>query len=321
MNALVAKRKGLSVVVVVLILMSLAVPVAMAAPQPPLVLPTTPIPTTYVENNLDDPPYLHISGSLWAIFRGNYSVSPGIQYLGWCVEQGIPLTTAPGHTDTLYSTSPATNLPDNAQFYRDPLTPIVQSTPALLNTPIPWGSLNYLLNHKLGTAKDVQTAIWLLMWGAIPPTFTVTQNVTDMLNAAIANPGFVPATGDTIAVLLYNDGIGHITDTSAVAGNHHRADARLRPGRPAPPSHQRHQPIPPCSLVARVTSFSLDRPCSWAHVWMPSWMVSRTRPQRETIRPWAAPCSATSNAPMMRTASCERQTSIGRTVRAAARSM
>ena len=42
MNAQVAKRKGLSVVVVVLILMGLAVPVAMAAPQPPLVLPTPP---------------------------------------------------------------------------------------------------------------------------------------------------------------------------------------------------------------------------------------------------------------------------------------
>ena len=139
-------------------------------------------------------------------------MSPGVLYNGWCVEQGLPLTTTPGHTDSLYSTSPATNLPDTAQFYRDPLTPIVQSTPALLNTPIPWGSLNYLLNHKLGTAKDVQTAIWLLIWGAIPPTFTVTQNVTDMLNAAIANPGFVPATGDTIAVLLYNDGIGHITE-------------------------------------------------------------------------------------------------------------
>ena len=63
MKMLVAKNRVLSAAVVVLILMSLIVAVAMAAPQPPLVLPTDPVSMTYVENDLDldVPAYLTVT--------------------------------------------------------------------------------------------------------------------------------------------------------------------------------------------------------------------------------------------------------------------
>ena len=142
--------------------------------------------------------------------NGNYSVIPGITYLGWCLEYDVPTNGGALHEDRLFSTY-GTNLPDNAQFYRDELTPIVQQAgPPALNDPIPWGSLNYLLNNKQGTAQEVQTAIWLLIWGAIPGDWTVTNNVDTMVTNARANNNFIPVSGEIIAVLLYNDGIGHV---------------------------------------------------------------------------------------------------------------
>ena len=214
MNAQITKKKVFSGIVAVLILMSLTAPVAMAAATaPPLVLPDpdqnpNPITATYSEYDLDAPASPALFGITLGGFSGSYSVNTNTEYLGWCLEYGIPTPTT--NAVRLYSTY-ATNLPANAQTYTDPLTPIVANGQASLNSPIPWDQLNYLLNHKQGTAKEVQTAIWLLIWGEAP--FQVTDAVTNMLNDARASVNFVPAPGQIIAVLLYIDGIGHDSET------------------------------------------------------------------------------------------------------------
>ena len=180
MNAPITKKKVFSGIAAVLILMSLTAPVAMAAPAaPPLALPQNQVTATYSEYDI----FAQASPALFGItlggFSGSYSVNTNTVYLGWCLEPGIPTPPAV----RLYSTYD-TDLPDDAQTYTDPLTPIVQSNPSLLGQPVPWDKLNYLLNHKQGTAKEVQTAIWLLIWGESPPEFEETSNVTAMLTAS-----------------------------------------------------------------------------------------------------------------------------------------
>ena len=203
-------KKVLSTIVAVLILMSLMVPVAIAATAPPLVLPPNQITATWSEYDLNAQASPALFGVTLGGFTGNYSVNTSTEYLGWCTELDLPVPTT--NPVSLYSTYD-TNLPADAQTYTDPQTPIVLSNPSLLGQPIPWDKLNYLLNHKQGTAKEIQTAIWLLIWGVSPPDFAVTPNVTAMLTAANASINFVPAPGQIIAVLLYIDGIGHDPNT------------------------------------------------------------------------------------------------------------
>lgn len=210
MNAPVTKKKTFSAIVAVLILMSLMVPVAIAATPPPLVLPPNQITATHSEYDLNAPASPAFFGVTLGGFSGDYSVNTNTSYNGWCLELDLPVPAT--NPVTLYSTYD-TNLPADAQTYTDPLTPKVQSNPSLLGQPVPWDKLNYLLNHKQGTAKEVQTAIWLLIFGAAPPDFEVTSNVDAMLTAAEASVNFVPAPGQIIAVLLYVDGIGHDPNT------------------------------------------------------------------------------------------------------------
>jgi hypothetical protein len=71
---------------------------------------------------------------------------------------------------------------------------------------VPWDKVNYLLNHKAGTAQEVQAALWLLTWAS--STFPVTAAAQAMYDDAIANGGgFVPAPGQVVAVILYGDGL------------------------------------------------------------------------------------------------------------------
>ena len=114
-------------------------------------------------------------------------------YLGWCGDsQFAPVV--PTQAVTAYSTYSAT-LPANA-------------------ANAAWPKVNHVLNNKIGTPDEIQAAIWLLLTGTT--TYDVTANVTAMLNAANANPGFVPAAGQKVAVLLYIDGFapaGPVQDT------------------------------------------------------------------------------------------------------------
>lgn len=75
-----------------------------------------------------------------------------------------------------------------------------------------WKKINYVLNNKGGGSgltrvKSVQTAIWRLL-GETNPEFGLHYGTSDALvNAANANPNYVPGPNGITAVLIYSDGI------------------------------------------------------------------------------------------------------------------
>jgi len=75
-----------------------------------------------------------------------------------------------------------------------------------------WDKINWLLNHKKGSAMgDVQAAIWLLLGQPIPSghSYNVTAANT-LYTAALANgTGFVPGEGQSLAILVSVGGIGN----------------------------------------------------------------------------------------------------------------
>jgi len=108
-----------------------------------------------------------------------YDVTNGT-YLGWCVDRSANMD--PGtHEVTLYSSI---------------------NPPGTLTTQ-KWDMVNYILNHKQGTAQDIQQAIWYFinMVGNYTPTNPVAWTI---VNDALANgTGFVPAYGQIIAVICF----------------------------------------------------------------------------------------------------------------------
>ena len=114
-------------------------------------------------------------------------------YAGWCIQDHITgqLKSEPA---LLYS-SLGTDLPADLEN-------------------LPWNQINYVLNHKIRGAgkpdleffKDVQTAIWLLL-GEPNPDFGVSPEAQQMVDAANANPAYVPGDGEIMAVIVYSDGM------------------------------------------------------------------------------------------------------------------
>jgi hypothetical protein len=110
-----------------------------------------------------------------------YDVTNGT-YLGWCVDTSANMAPSPAiHEVTLYSSI---------------------NPPGTLATE-KWDMVNYILNHKQGTAQDIQQAIWYFIdiGGNYTPTSTVAWTI---VNDALANgTGFVPAYGQIIAVICF----------------------------------------------------------------------------------------------------------------------
>lgn len=110
-----------------------------------------------------------------------YDVTYGT-YLGWCIDTSTNMARSPAtHEVTLYS---SLNPPGNL-------------------TTEKWDMVNYILNHKQGTADDIQQAIWYFIDidGNYTPTSTVAWT---MVNDALANgTGFVPAYGQIVAIICY----------------------------------------------------------------------------------------------------------------------
>ncbi len=137
-------------------------------------------------------------------FGAGYDVLPNTPYLGWCVEDNGQSNTS---NVSLYSTYDP-NMPLDARTYQDPGIPLVQNGVVPLGSPVRWSQLNYLLNNKQGTKQEIQAAIWVLVWGesVFYPVTPTAQNMVD--DALLYGANFVPAPGETIAVLLYADGFG-----------------------------------------------------------------------------------------------------------------
>jgi hypothetical protein len=110
-----------------------------------------------------------------------YDVANGT-YLGWCVDISAEMARSPAtHQVRLYS---SINPPGTLALQR-------------------WDMANYVLNHKNGTADDIQQAIWYFvhMDGNYTPHSTMAWAI---VNDTLANGnGFVPGNGQTLAVISF----------------------------------------------------------------------------------------------------------------------
>ena len=115
-----------------------------------------------------------------------FDVRDGV-YPAWCIEAGQ--RTAGGTRARLYS-SYDVNMPDDVQR-------------------MPWGKINYLINHKQGSAPEVQAALWRLL-GQSDPKLPLSEAAAAMAAAADQNATFIPGPGQVIAVVVYSDGINQV---------------------------------------------------------------------------------------------------------------
>jgi hypothetical protein len=105
-------------------------------------------------------------------------------YLGWCIDVDAQMSRSPAtHQVVLYSSldPPNGTLKDQR-----------------------WDIVNYILNHKQGTADDIQAAMWYFIHfddeTETPPT---NQTIAwAIIDDALANgTGYIPAPGETVAVI------------------------------------------------------------------------------------------------------------------------
>jgi hypothetical protein len=146
-----------------------------AAADTTLNLPTTPVmievfnaTTSYFETQLSN-------------ITTGYDVANGT-YPGWCVDTRMVMERSPAtHEVSLYSSVGA---PGNLSSQR-------------------WDMVNYILNHKQGNDTDIQQALWYFVHfdGNYTPSTPTAQAI---INDAAANgTGFIPAYGQTMAVICY----------------------------------------------------------------------------------------------------------------------
>jgi hypothetical protein len=112
-----------------------------------------------------------------------YDVTNGT-YHGWCVDRTTDLTRSPAiHEVKLYSTF-------------NPPGELSQQN---------WTSVNYILNHKQGSALDIQEAIWYFVNFGGPPSPTWPTSVAlAIVNDTLANgSGFVPRPTQTISIICF----------------------------------------------------------------------------------------------------------------------
>jgi hypothetical protein len=82
---------------------------------------------------------------------------------------------------------------------------LVSSLSASLPAPyssMPWDKINYIINHKKGTATDIQYAIWHFTDGFGPDPAVNPISVELIAKADANGTGFVPGAGDVTAVLV-----------------------------------------------------------------------------------------------------------------------
>ena len=138
------------------------------------------MPSTIVRIEVSDGTESYFSTKLSEVPVG-YDVTNGT-YLGWCVDVTAEMARSPAtHAVKLYSScNPSGELAGER-----------------------WDMVNYILNHKQGSAEDIQQAIWYFvhMDSSYLPTSTVAWAI---VNDTLANGnGFVPEYGQIIAVICY----------------------------------------------------------------------------------------------------------------------
>ena len=138
------------------------------------------LPSTFVRMEVSNGTVSFFNTTLSNVPSG-YAVTNGT-YLGWCVDRTAEMTRSPAmHTVRLYSSISAPGQLANEK----------------------WDMVNYILNHKQGTAWDIQQAIWYFinLAGGYSPTGTTAWAI---VNDALANgTGFIPQYGQAIAIICF----------------------------------------------------------------------------------------------------------------------
>lgn len=160
----------------IFVMVSLAMIHHAAAVEEALNLPITPV-TIEVSDGVDYRFIVELSG-----VPTGYDVDDG-SYPGWCVDLRSPMARSPAtHTVILYSSG-------------DPSGELVDER---------WDMVNYILNHKQGSADDIQQALWYFVHmdnEDYTPTSAVAWTLID--DAEANGAGFVPGFGEIIAVICY----------------------------------------------------------------------------------------------------------------------
>ncbi len=171
MNSKMSSAIGLILIVTV----SLILVGNVAAADCGLNLPSTPVTIevwngteSYFETLLSDAP-------------SGYDVT-NRTYLGWCVDRRCVMPRSPvTHQVTLFSSC---NPPSDLAGQK-------------------WGMVNYVLNHRQGVAEDVQQALWYFvnLVGSYSPSSPTALSMVE--DANLNGEGFVPETGQVVAVICY----------------------------------------------------------------------------------------------------------------------
>ena len=149
-------------------------PLSQQATNPIRFIATDGAPASYYRTTLTNVP----AGS--SLFNGSY--------LSWCIDYSVPLRPDSWLNGTFYNSA------------LDSLPPHVQSTN--------WDRVNYILNHKLGSAIDVQASIWHFIGGPVPlsdPVFyPPSAAARSMISNALARgDGYLPSgPGAVVAVII-----------------------------------------------------------------------------------------------------------------------
>ncbi len=140
---------------------------------------------------------LEASNSTQAYFNITLSEVPdgfdvrNATYLGWCIDRSAEMTRSTPHTVNLFSSfAPEENV-ESAN----------------------WTMVNYILNHKQGSAQDVQEAIWYFINfnGTFSPESSVAMEIVD--DAEANGIDFVPGVDEVAAVVAFPV---YITDPTPV---------------------------------------------------------------------------------------------------------
>ncbi len=107
-------------------------------------------------------------------------------YCGWCVDYDVLIAEGVLYKPLFFSS-------------QEPLPQRLQSEH--------WDMINYILNHKQGTAVDVQNALWHFIGGPVPPGdpvyYPASAIASNLIAEAMAHgEGFTPGPGQIIAVIL-----------------------------------------------------------------------------------------------------------------------
>ena len=149
---------------------------AVAAPGPPLLkIPDSTV-TMFVREGTD---------SRWEIFfidaRYGYDLVDFESYKAWCVRKHEPMCKNTMHKVRLYN------------CYDPDLPPQFRGTQ--------WNQINYIINHKKGSKKDIQQAIWHFTNGRQPATTSV--QATQLIEEAnLKGKDYKPGEGELVAILI-----------------------------------------------------------------------------------------------------------------------